>query len=108
MQRKTWWSSWKEADRNEYQKRHVSRPWQRLEHKRSHFLRDLDLTGTDSSDNEVKKATTISANNNIINFIVDNILNSKIKEKEFDYILRDCFHAVNCRARIMSKKSKGY
>lgn len=47
----------------------------------SHFLRDYDLTGTDSSDNGVKKATKISANNNI-NLMVDNILNSKLKKMD--------------------------
>ena len=37
---------------------------------------------------ELKRQQKFFANNNIINFIVDNILNSKIKEKEFDYIKR--------------------
>jgi hypothetical protein len=81
----------------------------RLEHKQSHFLKEpLDLTGSDSLEKEVKKATKIFANNDNVNFIVNDILNSKIKEKEFNYILRPCFHAANWRARNISKKSKGY
>lgn len=82
VQRKTWLYYRKGADRNEYQKRHVSRPCHRLEHKQFPLSkRDYDLTGTDSSDNGVKKATKISANNNI-NLMVDNILNSKLKKMD--------------------------
>ena len=44
----------------------------------------------------------------LISSYVNDILNSKIKEKEFGYILRPCFHAANWRARNISKKSKGY
>jgi hypothetical protein len=109
VQRKTWCYPRNGVDQNEYQKRYISKPWHTLEHKQSHFLKEpLDLTGSDSLEKEVKKATKIFANNDNVNFIVNDILNSKIKEKEFNYILRPCFHAANWRARNISKKSKGY
>jgi hypothetical protein len=44
----------------------------------------------------------------LISSYLNDILNSKIKEKEFGYILRPGFHAANWRARNISKKSKGY
>ena len=46
------------------------------------------------SNSAIKRAKEVYANNNI-NFIVDNILDSKIKDKDFDYIFdRGCFHVM--------------
>ena len=47
------------------------------------------------SEAAIKRARNVYANEKNINFIVDDILNSKLKENEFDYIFdRGCFHVL--------------
>jgi len=61
--------------------------------------RGLKVTGSDVSKSAIKRAKEVYANNNI-NFIVDNILDSKIKDKDFDYIFdRGCFHVMPIEER---------
>jgi SAM-dependent methyltransferase len=61
--------------------------------------RGLKVTGSDVSEAAINKARELYVNNNSnkdieINFIVDDILNSKIKDK-FDYVFdRGCFHVL--------------
>ena len=62
--------------------------------------RGLNVTATDLSETAIKKAQSIynSNNNNSkkVDFRVDNILNSNLKENEFDYIFdRGCFHVIS-------------
>ncbi|TRZ79184.1 MAG: class I SAM-dependent methyltransferase [Nitrosopumilales archaeon] len=50
------------------------------------------VTGTDLSDNAIQKAKKLDAK---INFLVDDILDSKLEKSSFDYILdRGCFHVL--------------
>ena len=62
--------------------------------------RGLKVTGSDVSEAAINKARELYVNNNInkdieINFIVDDILSSKIKDKMFDYAFdRGCFHVL--------------
>ena len=50
----------------------------------------FDVTGADLSQNAIKKAKSLSDE---INFVADDILNSGLPDKEFDYIFdRGCFH----------------
>jgi len=50
------------------------------------------VTGTDLSPNAIHKAQRLNAT---INFLVDDILNSKLGKDSFDYILdRGCFHVL--------------
>lgn len=50
------------------------------------------VTGTDLSDNAIQKAKKLDAK---INFLVDDILDSKLEKNSFDYILdRGCFHVL--------------
>jgi SAM-dependent methyltransferase len=60
--------------------------------------RGLKVTGSDVSEAAIRRARWLYAhdNNKIkINFMVDDILNSKIKDKSFDYIFdRGCFHVL--------------
>jgi len=52
--------------------------------------RGFDVTGADLSQNAIKKARTLSDE---INFVADDILNSNLPDKEFDFIFdRGCFH----------------
>jgi ubiquinone/menaquinone biosynthesis C-methylase UbiE len=61
--------------------------------------RGLKVTGSDVSKSAIKRAKEVYANNNI-NFIVDNILDSEIKDKDFDYIFdRGCFHVMPIEER---------
>ena len=73
--------------------------------------RGLDITATDLSETAIEKAQSIyrNNNNNRVDFRVDNILNSNLKEKEFDYIFdRGCFHAIsiNDRKRYMMQVNR--
>jgi SAM-dependent methyltransferase len=53
----------------------------------------FDVTGTDLSENAIQKARKLDGK---INFIVDDILNSKLEKNSFDYILdRGCFHVLS-------------
>ena len=50
------------------------------------------VTGTDLSENAIKKARNLGSK---VEFIADDILNSKLKENSFDYVLdRGCFHVL--------------
>jgi SAM-dependent methyltransferase len=63
----------------------------------------FNVTGSDLSEYAIEKARKIS---NRINFIIDDILNSKITENEFGYVFdRGCFHvlSVNDRYRYVIK-----
>jgi cyclopropane fatty-acyl-phospholipid synthase-like methyltransferase len=75
------------------------------------YERGLNVTGTDLSETAIKKAqsTNNNSDNNRVDFIVDNILNSNLKEKEFDYIFdRGCFHviSINDRKRYMMQVNR--
>ncbi|MDR3783173.1 MAG: class I SAM-dependent methyltransferase [Candidatus Nitrosotalea sp.] len=51
------------------------------------------VTGTDLSVNAIQKAKKLDAR---INFLVDDILDSKLEKNSFDYILdRGCFHVLS-------------
>lgn len=50
----------------------------------------FDVTGTDLSENAIKKAKNLSSK---VNFVTDDFLNSKLPQNEFDFIFdRGCFH----------------
>jgi SAM-dependent methyltransferase len=75
--------------------------------------RGLKVTGSDVSEAAINKARELYVNNNSnkdieINFIVDDILNSKIKDKMFDYVFdRGCFHVLPIDKRpVYSKEIK--
>ena len=52
----------------------------------------FDVTGTDLSENAIQKARNLDDK---INFMVDDILNSRLEKNRFDYILdRGCFHVL--------------
>ena len=58
----------------------------------------FNVTGSDISPSAIKKAKS-STNN--VNFVIDNILNSKFERESFDYILdRGCFHVLSVNERI--------
>jgi|SRR5436190_8989268 len=77
--------------------------------------RDFKVIGSDLSEAAVSRARKVYANEENINFIVDDILNSKFKDNEFDYIFdRGCFHVLlpSDRQKYISKikqilKAKG-
>jgi len=55
--------------------------------------RNFYVTGSDLSENAIRKAKEISKGT--VNFIVDDILNSKIADSSFNYIFdRGCFHVL--------------
>ena len=55
----------------------------------------FNLTGSDLSEAAMKRARNVYANEKNVNFIVDDILNSSLKEDKFDYIFdRGCFHVL--------------
>ena len=55
--------------------------------------RGFNVTGSDLSEAAIKRARTVYANEKNVNFVVDDILNSNLKENQFDYIFdRGCFH----------------
>ena len=60
--------------------------------------RGLQVTGSDVSAAAINRARKVYVHNNKdkeICFIVDDILNSKIKDKSFDYVFdRGCFHVL--------------
>jgi SAM-dependent methyltransferase len=62
--------------------------------------RGLKVTGSDVSEAAIRRARRLYAHDNNkykikISFMVDDILNSKIKDKSFDYIFdRGCFHVL--------------
>jgi cyclopropane fatty-acyl-phospholipid synthase-like methyltransferase len=53
----------------------------------------FNVTGTDLSENAIQKARKLDDK---INFLVDDILNSKLGKNSFDYVLdRGCFHVLS-------------
>ena len=55
--------------------------------------RGYKVIGSDLSEAAINRARNVYANEKNVDFIVDNILNSKFKDSEFDYIFdRGCFH----------------
>jgi SAM-dependent methyltransferase len=57
--------------------------------------RGFKVIGSDLSEAAIKRARDVYANEKNVDFIVDNILNSKLKANEFDYIFdRGCFHVL--------------
>ena len=77
--------------------------------------RNFKVIGSDLSEAAVSRARKVYANEENINFLVDDILNSKFKDNEFDYIFdRGCFHVLlpSDRQKYISKikqilKAKG-
>jgi len=66
----------------------------------------LQVTATDISENAIARAKRMSKG---IEFIVDDILDSKLKEDSFDYIFdRGCFHVLepSSRQRYVSQVSR--
>ena len=58
--------------------------------------RGFRVIGSDISVAAINRARRIYANEKNINFRVDDILNSKFKDNEFDYIFdRGCFHVLS-------------
>jgi SAM-dependent methyltransferase len=57
--------------------------------------RGFNVTGSDLSESAINRARKIYAKEKNVNFIVDDILNSKLKDNEFEYIFdRGCFHVL--------------
>jgi SAM-dependent methyltransferase len=55
----------------------------------------FDVTGTDLSENAIQKARKLDDGKKI-NFMVDDILNSRLGKNSFDYVLdRGCFHVLS-------------
>jgi len=58
---------------------------------------NFEITATDISSNAIEKAKKLS---NEIHFLVDDILNSKLSDKEFDYVFdRGIFHIFDISQR---------
>lgn len=58
----------------------------------------LKVTGSDVSISAIEKAKLLTGN---VNFVIDDILNSKFENESFDYILdRGCFHVLSVDERI--------
>ena len=59
--------------------------------------RGFNTTGSDLSKNAIDKAKKLSKE---VNFVTDDFLNSKLPDKEFDFILdRGCFHVFDIAQR---------
>ena len=57
--------------------------------------RGFNVTGSDLSEAAINRARQIYAKEKNVNFMVDDILHSKLKGNEFDYIFdRGCFHVL--------------
>jgi ubiquinone/menaquinone biosynthesis C-methylase UbiE len=57
--------------------------------------RGFNVTGSDLSESAINRARKIYTNERNIKFVVDDILNSRFKDNEFDYIFdRGCFHVL--------------
>jgi 2-polyprenyl-3-methyl-5-hydroxy-6-metoxy-1,4-benzoquinol methylase len=55
--------------------------------------RGFNVVGSDLSEAAIKRARNVYASEKNIDFIVDDILNSKLKGNQFDYIFdRGCSH----------------
>ena len=58
--------------------------------------RGFKVIGSDLSQAAINRARKIYANEENVNFIVDDILNTKFNDNEFDYIFdRGCFHVLS-------------
>jgi ubiquinone/menaquinone biosynthesis C-methylase UbiE len=69
--------------------------------------RGLKVTGSDISEAAINRAREVYANhNNNIDFIIDDILNSKIDDKNFDYVFdRAAFMSYQLkRGQLISEK----
>jgi cyclopropane fatty-acyl-phospholipid synthase-like methyltransferase len=56
--------------------------------------RGFKMTASDLSESAIKRAENVYAKKNV-DFVVDDILNSNLKENEFDHIFdRGCFHVL--------------
>ena len=68
-------------------------------------IRGLEVTGSDVSEAAIRRARELCVHNNKdkeIDFTVDNILNSKLKDKMFDYVFdRGCFHVLPIEKRSL-------
>ncbi|MBV9176968.1 MAG: class I SAM-dependent methyltransferase [Nitrososphaeraceae archaeon] len=63
--------------------------------------RGFTVVGSDLSEAAINRARTKYANEPNVNFIVDDILNTRFKDGEFDYIFdRGCFHVLSPSDRI--------
>ncbi len=71
--------------------------------------RGFQVIGSDLSEAAIKRARNVYAAEKNVDFIVDDILNSKLKDSEFDYIFdRGCFHVLSPEHRqIYISKIKG-
>ncbi len=57
----------------------------------------FDVTGSDLSETAITKAKSLSDK---VNFVIDDFLNSKLNENEFDFIFdRGCFHVFDIEQR---------
>ena len=57
--------------------------------------RGFNVIGSDLSEAAISRAKKIYSNAKNVNFIVDDIINSTLKDNEFDYIFdRGCFHVL--------------
>jgi ubiquinone/menaquinone biosynthesis C-methylase UbiE len=65
--------------------------------------RGLEVTGSDVSEAAINRAKDVYGHNNKdtkISFILDDILNSKMEDKMFDYVFdRGCFHVLPIEKR---------
>jgi SAM-dependent methyltransferase len=62
--------------------------------------RGFKVIGSDLSEAAINRARKIYANEENVNFIVDDILNSKFNDKEFDCMFdRSCFHVLSTADR---------
>ena len=62
----------------------------------------FDVTGTDISENAIVKARKLSDK---VRFLTDDFLNSKLADKEFDFIFdRGCFHVFDVAQRKTAVK----
>jgi SAM-dependent methyltransferase len=71
--------------------------------------RGFQVIGSDLSEAAIKRARNVYANKKNVNFIVDDILNSNLKENQFDYLFdRGCFHVLlpTDRQRYITKIRK--
>ena len=71
--------------------------------------RGFRVIGSDLSEAAIRRARNVYASEKDVDFIVDDILNSKLKENEFDYVFdRGCFHVLSPADRqIYISKIKG-
>ena len=62
--------------------------------------RGFNVIGSDLSEAAINRARNVYASEKNVNFIADDIVNTKLKSNEFDYIFdRGCFHVLSPRDR---------